>query len=119
MSSSDSTAPFVRTTGLDVAEETPSRAEQVLDSEVRRLRGKVAALEDELDERDARVAELEGELAAKTDELETARRWARFLDSELEEHRDRVETLEARVDSLEAESSSESPGLLARLRALF
>jgi chromosome segregation ATPase len=115
MSSSDSTTPFVRTTGLEVGE--PTRREELLDSEVRRLRGKVAALQDELEARDDRIETLEAELDTRREELESAQQWARFLDRELTEHRETVDRLESRVDALE--SDEEPTGLLGRLRALF
>jgi len=115
MSSSDSATPFVRTTGLE-AGSAPTRREEVLDSEVRRLRGKVAALQDELAARDDRIERLEAELDTKREELESAQQWARFLDRELTEHRETVDRLESRVDALE---SDEPSGLLGRLRALF
>jgi chromosome segregation ATPase len=115
MSSSNTTTPFVRTTGLSVTQSTPR--EEVLDSEVRRLRGKVAALEDQIEARDARLAELETELDAKQEELETARQWGRFLDRDLTEHRETVEKLKSRVERLE--SDNEPSGLLGRLRTLL
>ena len=117
MSSSDSATPFVRTTGLEVGEAT--RREEVLDSEVRRLRGKVAALQDELSARDDRIEELEAELDTKREELESAQQWARFLDRELTEHRETVDRLESRVEALESDEPAEPSGLLGRLRALF
>jgi chromosome segregation ATPase len=118
MSSSDSATPFVRTTGLENGT-VPTRREEVLDSEVRRLRGKVAALQDELAARDERIETLEAELATKRDELESAQQWAHFLDRELTEHRETVDRLESRVDALESDGSGEPSGLLGRLRALF
>jgi chromosome segregation ATPase len=117
MSSSDSATPFVRTTGLEVGETTGREA--VLDSEVQRLRGKVAALQDELAARDDRIEELEAELDTKREELESTQQWARFLDRELTEHRETVDRLESRVEALESDDEDGPSGLLGRLRALF
>lgn len=109
---------LVRTTGPRPVRSEGGNGNGTFDpEEVRRLRGRVAELEAELERAEDALSEREARIGELTDELETARRerddarkWAAFLEREIREHRGRVRGLEERVEELE------SGGLLGRLR---
>jgi chromosome segregation ATPase len=126
----ESETQFVRTTGLEEQRPTDERTElrarvAELESELARKEAvlaerneEIARLRHRLDRREQALAEREADLEEARADLETAEEWAEFLDRELRAQRDRVGSLEARVESLESDST-DSRSLWDRLRDLF